>query len=249
MGTAHRVVLVSGEAGAGKTRLIGEFAHDVAGSATVLWGRCSPDRLGAYEPFVEPVRTALRLDIPKGALVGELQRIVPELAPDPGSAPGLTTAAPGVERRRCFDAVVELVAGIGRCLLVVDDVQWADEGSLALLAHLVASTALTELTIVAAIRATDIDASTASALGDLRRRASHRGSPWPASATTTCTRWCAPWRAPTSRPSSPPPSRPRPRGTRSSWPSSPSISSPSSGSPRIPRHPPRCRCRRASRRR
>ena len=98
---------------------------------------------------------------------------MPELAPDPGTAPGPTTAAAGVERRRSFDAVADLVAGIGRCLLVVDDVQWADEGSLALLAHLVASTALTELTIVAAIRATDIDASTASALGDLRRRATH----------------------------------------------------------------------------
>jgi transcriptional regulator with XRE-family HTH domain/tetratricopeptide (TPR) repeat protein len=168
-----RVVLVFGEAGAGKTRLVGEFARGVAGDASVLWGRCSPDRLGAFEPFVDPVRAALGAGGPAGALGGELQRIVPDLAPGAGPARGPAIAAPGVERRRLFDAVVELIAAMGRCLLVVDDVQWADEGSLALLAHLVASPLLGGLTIVGAVRSTDVDPSTAAALSDLRRRATH----------------------------------------------------------------------------
>src|SRR5207344_2089143 len=52
-----RVVIVSGEAGAGKTRLVGELAAAMPDDVAVLWGRCTQDRLGAYEPFVDPVRS------------------------------------------------------------------------------------------------------------------------------------------------------------------------------------------------
>ncbi len=168
-----RVVLVSGEAGAGKTRLIGEFALDVGLAASVLWGRCTPERLGAYEPFVDPVRRALESH-DAGSLTGELQRIVPELPAGSSSSGGAgpSIAIPGVERRLFFDAVVELLRAHGRALLVIDDVQWADAGSLALLAHLAASDVLGELTIVGAIRSTDIDAATSAALSELRRQAS-----------------------------------------------------------------------------
>src|SRR5215831_9740474 len=37
-----RVVLVSGEAGIGKTALLRRFCADVGGSARVLWARCEP---------------------------------------------------------------------------------------------------------------------------------------------------------------------------------------------------------------
>ncbi len=50
------VVIITGEAGAGKTRLIGEFVRSLEPRPTILWGRCIDARLGAYEPFVEPVR-------------------------------------------------------------------------------------------------------------------------------------------------------------------------------------------------
>ena len=60
-----RVVLVSGEAGAGKTRLVGELAASMPDDAVVLWGRCTQDRLGAYEPFVDPVRADRRAPSPR----------------------------------------------------------------------------------------------------------------------------------------------------------------------------------------
>ena len=171
-----RVVLLSGEAGAGKTRLAGEFAMSVAegGTASVLWGRCTPDRLGAYEPFVEPIRIAAAgatTTAVAGATFGELKRIVPELGMNDAGASGPSIADPGVEQRLLFHAVETLLAQAGRTLLVIDDVQWADSGSLALTAHLAAAPALTELTILGIVRSTDLDSATAGALSALRRHA------------------------------------------------------------------------------
>lgn len=149
-----RVVLVSGEAGAGKTRLVGELALVVAAEHPVLWGRCTPERLGVYEPFVDPVRVAMReprLEPATNPILRELERMLPELAAGRSGTPGPSIAAPDVERRLLFDAVAALLAATGRALLVVDDLHWADAGSLALLSHLAASPALGDLTIVGKI--------------------------------------------------------------------------------------------------
>lgn len=165
----RRVVLVTGEAGVGKTRLVGEFILSLAAMPTVLWGRCTPDRLGAYEPFVEPIRSLLvetGRDVSHGT---ELARLVPEVAIEQGWATGPSRAEPEVERRLLFEAVVRLLAALGPTLLVIDDVQWADSASLALLTHLVASPALEHLVVVGTVRSTDQSAANAGALADLRR--------------------------------------------------------------------------------
>ncbi len=161
-----RVVLVFGEAGVGKTRLAGELATRLhERGATVLWGRCTQESLGAYEPFVEPVRAALS---PGEAteVRAELVRLVPELGRE-GLVP--TSTEPGVERRLLFEAVAGLLAGLGPTLLVLDDVQWADAGSLALLAHLAAAPALSDLVVLGTVRSTELQPGTAGALADLRR--------------------------------------------------------------------------------
>src|SRR3954447_24722809 len=50
----RQVFLVGGEAGVGKTRLAAEFSRAALDTgALLLYGRCSPDPLAAYEPFVE----------------------------------------------------------------------------------------------------------------------------------------------------------------------------------------------------
>lgn len=171
LGDHVRVVLVSGEAGIGKTRLVDEVVFGARRShRVVLWGRCSAEHLGSYEPFVEPVREALRLrSDDHSANRPDLVRLLPELAlPEHGgSVP--TRADPGIERRLMFDAVVGVLAEAGRTVLVVDDGHWADSASLALLAHLAAAPQLSELSIVVTIRSTDISPSTAGAFADLRR--------------------------------------------------------------------------------
>ena len=83
---ARRAVLVSGEPGIGKTRLVTEvvrIAHERG--AIVLWGRCDEELGAPYAPFAEALRNYVAASPPDrvraelGPLGGELVRIVPEL--------------------------------------------------------------------------------------------------------------------------------------------------------------------------
>jgi predicted ATPase len=82
--TRRRLTEIVGESGIGKTRLVAELVTNLAETATVLWVRCSQDRLGSYVPFVEILRH-LVAQVDAGSLRaavgarGELTRLVPEL--------------------------------------------------------------------------------------------------------------------------------------------------------------------------
>ena len=141
----RRVVLVSGEAGIGKTRLAAEVArraHDMGGrccsaDATRTWGALSALRRSAVTGgVVEPTVESL------GRHGGELVRLVPELARIvPGLDPPLR-ADPETERYRLFDAVaswLEAISAETGLLLVLDDLHWAEKPTLLLLRHLVRS--------------------------------------------------------------------------------------------------------------
>ena len=164
-----RVMLVSGEAGAGKTRLIGEFVGGLEPRPTILWGRCTEARLGAYEPFVEPVRTLVQHEHRTGQAGEELARLVPELAADQGWSLGPSRADPEVQQRLLFEAVARLLTGIGPTVLVLEDLHWADAASLALLTFLVGNAALDELVVIGSERSTDQTSANAGALSDMRR--------------------------------------------------------------------------------
>jgi transcriptional regulator with XRE-family HTH domain/tetratricopeptide (TPR) repeat protein len=164
-----RVVLVHGEAGAGKTRLVSEFVASVAADPMILWGRCTIDRLGAYEPFVEPVRCVVRQSSTNAPIDGELARLVPALPDGCSWAASPVRADPGVERRLLFEAVEALLSTLGPTLLVLDDFHWADAASLSLLAYLGASALLGDVVIVATVRSNDLSAVQAGALAELRR--------------------------------------------------------------------------------
>lgn len=135
------VVLVEGEAGVGKTRLVRELLrHPAAAGRTVLLGRCQPLRAPLpYGPVVDALRH-LREVLgglgagPLPAITGALHPLLPELAsllPDP-----LPAVDAGSERHRVFRAVRELLAVPGRAVLVLEDVHWADEGTHELLRFL-----------------------------------------------------------------------------------------------------------------
>jgi transcriptional regulator with XRE-family HTH domain/tetratricopeptide (TPR) repeat protein len=164
-----RVVLVVGEAGVGKTRLSRYFAGGLT-DAVVLSGRCSQERLGPYEPFIEPIRVAMGLGGDAAASGrSELGRLVPALAHQGVVAGGPSQADPGVERRLLFEAIVALFGELGRTLLIVDDLHWSDPGTLALLEFIAASPRLNDLMILGTVRSTDLDTETAGALSNLRR--------------------------------------------------------------------------------
>jgi class 3 adenylate cyclase len=143
MAGEHRVALLGGEPGVGKTRLAAELARKVhEEGATVLVGRCDEDLGVPYQPFVEALRHftdyASELGKRLGRYGGELARLVPDLSE---RAPGLTApirSDPETERYRLFDAVAGWLAAASAdepLLLVLDDLQWAAKPTLLLLRH------------------------------------------------------------------------------------------------------------------
>ncbi|WP_275294417.1 BTAD domain-containing putative transcriptional regulator [Amycolatopsis sp. La24] len=139
-----RLVLVSGEAGAGKTALVEEFAARLGW--TTAWG-LNPD--GAGVPPAWPWTRIL-------AALGE---------PVPPRATGGDPAVARFEWHQAMAARISEVARRGPLLLVLDDLQWAGEETLALLTSMTAAPVL----LVATYRTTEVSAELTAALGRLAR--------------------------------------------------------------------------------
>ncbi len=178
------VVMVAGEPGIGKTRLVAELcrqAHEEG--ATVLLGAAHEDALLPYEPFVEALRGYVavcppdELGLQVGSRRGVLARLVPELgeASEGSRGGGDDPGAEGAgERYALLDAVSSLLAGVAAtrpAILVLDDLHWADEASLQLLRHVARSVTDAPLLILGTYRATEIgeESPLFEALAELRR--------------------------------------------------------------------------------
>jgi predicted ATPase/DNA-binding NarL/FixJ family response regulator len=145
------LVLVAGEAGVGKTRLMDELAASTP--APVLRGGASHDSTPAYGPIVAALRSYLRA-VPDGLeecgpLSRHLRLLLPELGPAPQSLDTRTLR----EAVRCALATV---AGEGGALVVLDDLQWSDAATLELLGDLAPTLPETSLLLVAAYRSDEL---------------------------------------------------------------------------------------------
>jgi tetratricopeptide (TPR) repeat protein len=174
------LVLLTGEAGIGKTRLAARFAdlEARARGALALYGRCDEDAVVPYQPFVEALRRHLAAAWVRDALweripahMAELARVLPELA-----APGGGQEAPGAprgdERYQLFDAVSALLGEASRAqpvLVVLDDLHWADTPTLLMLRQVVRSAAQGPMLVVGTYRETERGAALLGALADLQR--------------------------------------------------------------------------------
>ncbi len=178
---ATRVILLAGEPGVGKTRLVAELATQVyREGATVLAGRCDEGLGVPFELFVEPLRHFVD-HMPDDELVhrlgrfsGELVRLVPELADKVPGLPPPLDADPETERYRAFDAVASWLSDLAAdrpVLLVLDDLHWAAKPNLLLLRHVLRSPSLARLLVVGTYRDTELapDHPLVELLADLRR--------------------------------------------------------------------------------
>jgi hypothetical protein len=149
-----RVVLMSGEPGIGKTRLAEEAVHRAAADGfAVAWASCWE---GEGAPALWPWLQVL-----------DALGVASDVDRDPAEGVGVEGVA-GAARFPVYAAVLEALedacSRLGRVLIVIDDLHWADDDSAALLAFVALRLRALPAVIVATFRADEIAASHVAAL-------------------------------------------------------------------------------------
>jgi DNA-binding SARP family transcriptional activator len=161
-GSRTAFVLVSGDPGIGKTRLVADFARSLPRrEATVITARChAPERSLAFAPVVALLRsTVIRETLQDLEPVWrrEASRLVPDLVDGPSHDPGPLTE--GWQRRRLFEALTHAMLASQPLVAVIDDVQWSDSDSLDWLQYLLRFDTDARCMLVATSRTHELDAN------------------------------------------------------------------------------------------
>jgi tetratricopeptide (TPR) repeat protein/ABC-type cobalamin/Fe3+-siderophores transport system ATPase subunit len=134
-----QLVVVMGEAGIGKSRLVAELVAEASRKgARILLGRCfETEQVLPFGPWINVLRASRlaadgeTLDRLGPVWRAELARLLPEIAP------GTSPATPTADLAQLFEAVAQLLERVTLAqpaVLVFEDLHWADEMSLRLLA-------------------------------------------------------------------------------------------------------------------
>ncbi|MGQ9492612.1 MAG: ABC transporter substrate-binding protein [Anaerolineae bacterium] len=161
------LVLVEGEAGVGKTRLVQELANRLhLQGVRVLWGRCYEfEHHLPYQPIAEALRTCLSTmkqteleRFPAWALA-EVSRLVPELVERQPELPLPEIIGLDEERAHLFDGVARFLVELsshGAVLIILEDLHWASDSTLLLLRYLVRHVVGCPILMVGTLRAESV---------------------------------------------------------------------------------------------
>ena len=183
-------VLIEGEPGIGKSRLMREVANyaGALGLPTLATNCYEIERATPYQPVIDLVTRAFDL-APAAALrnlapvsLAELAALVPEVGERFAKLPQLSNDFPEARQARLSRAVGQLLqaASGGRpSILMVDDIQWADDASAQVLHSLARHAARRPVLVIYAYRGEDADSDErlARLVESLRREADARHMP------------------------------------------------------------------------
>ncbi|MBW8011065.1 MAG: protein kinase [Chloroflexi bacterium] len=161
-----QTLLISGEPGIGKTRLMRDIVThaDVSGGHAFV-GESYAEGSAPYDAFAQIIRKSLKRNVDNGLhipdfVLADLLTMAPEIElqyPDIKPNPSLE---PEAQQRRLFENMVafcEVLSEKAPLLLVVDDAHWSDSGTLFMLRHLMRRTRKQNVMIVATYREVELD--------------------------------------------------------------------------------------------
>ncbi len=162
------IVMLRGEPGIGKTRTIDEFADQARQQGvTILRGACyDGEWQPPFAPFAEAIAEYARHADPAqfAAVLGKrgsiLARIAPSLRESLNDAAEPASLDKEDERFRLFDAVAQFVITLshrGPLVLLLDDLHWADRGTVAMLSHVAHFVAANSILLLGAYRDAEVD--------------------------------------------------------------------------------------------
>jgi DNA-binding winged helix-turn-helix (wHTH) protein/predicted ATPase len=163
-----RLCLISGEPGIGKTRLCAELALEAqAGGAALVEGHCAEQEATPYLPFIEILEKYIdRASDPDavrrllGDEASDLARLLPKLNRLLPDLPITLNLPADLARRQLFNSFSNFIAHRARerpILLVIEDLHWADESTLALTRHLSERISDVPVLVIGTYRETEVD--------------------------------------------------------------------------------------------
>ena len=175
-----QVILLSGEAGIGKSRLVAETkAYAAAQDFLLLQGNCfQADLSYPYAPLLDLMRSSaarqltatIASDLP--SFVHELHQLLPDIVPVPPNQAPPGSSDPEREKRRLFTALTHFFTSQAikqPVLLIFEDMHWSDDTSLEFLQYLSRQCAAHPLLILLTYRSDEMRPSLKRFLAQLDR--------------------------------------------------------------------------------
>ncbi len=174
------VILIAGEPGIGKSRLLQEFVTGLRDQATVVSGSShEPERGLPYWPLVEALRpyastASLAVLQVEPLYLAEVARLLPEVRTCLPDLPTLSPAELGQDQGRLFLALVQWLRSLAArrppLILCLDDLHWADEATLSWLGYLVRRVQMAPILVIGTYRIEE-----AGAVSSLRTQLMRQG--------------------------------------------------------------------------
>ena len=159
-----QLLLISGDPGIGKTRMVKELKAyaEISGGKTLI-GLCYAEERRPFGPIAQMVQASLdggfNLNLPL-PVMAELMSLSPELRLAFPDVPPNERLDPEAEQQRLFDSIITWFSALNKedeLLLAIEDVHWADSGSLAFLRYLARRLNGRRALVVATYREVELD--------------------------------------------------------------------------------------------